>query len=69
MSYDDDRDPESWITYRRLVVSTIEDLESRTRKLEGEMLAIKIKAGLVGAAAGLVPALVTLAISIWETFH
>ena len=63
------RDPESWITYRRLVVSTIEDLENRTRKLEGDVLAIKIRAGMMGALAGLVPSAIALAITFWEAFN
>lgn len=69
MSAPENTDPESWITYRRLVVGTLEDLEIRTRKVERELLEIKIKAGLLGAAAGLIPSLIALAISLWEVFH
>lgn len=66
MSGPDTNDPESWITYRRLVVGTLEDLENRTRQMETDLLTIKIKAGLMGALAGLIPSGIMLALAIWE---
>lgn len=58
-----------WTEYRRLVISALERLEKRhddlvahVGQLEKEVVALQVKAGIWGFAAGLLPGIATILI-------
>jgi hypothetical protein len=59
-------EPNGWSAYERLVMSKLETLETRVDGLDEKLTLIridvaqlKVKAGIWGAAAGMIPAIVT----------
>lgn len=59
-------EPNGWSAYERLVMDKLETLEDRVDGLDEKLTLIridvaqlKVKAGIWGAAAGMVPAIVT----------
>lgn len=59
-------EPNGWSAYERLVMNKLETLEDRVDGLDEKLTLIridvaqlKVKAGIWGAAAGMIPAIVT----------
>lgn len=61
--------PDGWSAYEKLVMSKLDDLEQGLADVRAEVIAVridvatlKVKAGVWGAAAGMLPSLITAAV-------
>lgn len=57
--HDERDDPEGWMTYRRKVVDTLDQLCGRLDKMEAEIIALKIKQAVFSSFWGIGGTIVT----------